>query len=112
MTETRVLAAVRQRVTIKRGIAVPWYVTIEGKGYAHDLHIESVDLVKLRDAGFVIVDPEHYCDLYKVPGLCEPAASQSALDADSAGYGAGVALIGALAGDSGQDYYEEDRDGR
>ena len=99
----QVLAAVRQRVTIKRGEGGAWYVTIEGNGYPADFDVASVDLVKIRDAGYVIIDPEHYCDLYKVPGLCEPAVSQSALDADSAGYGAGVALIGALAGDDGRD---------
>ena len=103
----RVLAAVRQRVTIKRGEGGAWFVTIEGNGYPADFDVASVDLVKIRDAGYVIVDPEHYCDLYKVPGLCEPALSQSALDADSAGYGSGVALIGALAGDDGLTYEEE-----
>ena len=95
----QVLAAVRQRVTIKRGEGGAWYVTIEGNGYPADFDVASVDLVKLRDAHYTIIDPEHYCELYKVPGLCEPAVSQSALDADSAGYG--YHYIGAMGADYG-----------
>ena len=86
MSETQVLAAVRQRVTIKRGEGGAWYVTIEGNGYPADFDVASVDLVKIRDAGYVIEDPHGWCDLYGPAELREPEVSLSAMDADSAGY--------------------------
>ena len=97
----------RQRVTIKRGEGDAWFVTIEGNGYPADFDVASVDLVKLRNDGYVIHDPHGWCDLYGPAELREQWNSQAAMDADSAGYG-GVAFHGALAGDNGMSYEDAD----
>ena len=102
MTETQL--ATRLLATVRQGNYGMWFVRLTGNGYPTDEAVTPERLLQLRHDGYALTgDVALYVALYGPKALQEPAVSQSALDADSAGYGAGVALIGALAGDDGRD---------
>jgi len=96
--ETGLVAAVLQ------GTYGLWFIRKTGHGYQDEEVATPERLLELRRDGYALTgDVALYVALYGPKALQEPAVSQSALDADSAGYGAGVSLIGALAGDDGRD---------
>ena len=89
--------------TVRQGNYGLWFIRLTGNGFPTEEVASPERLLALRRDGYVLGgDVALYVALYGLKALQEPAVSQSALDADSAGYGAGVALIGALAGDDGR----------
>ena len=106
-TETRLVA------TVYEGNYGVWFIRLTGNGgYPIELEIESVDLLELRADGYILTgDVEDYVDRYGPAELREPWNSQSAMDADSAGYG-GVAFHGALADASALSFDDADTFGK
>lgn len=71
MAEATTREAVRLTATIKRGPCGLWFVRMTGNGFPIEHALTDTmkarkRLVELVEDGFVISDPEHYCEMHNI----------------------------------------------